>query len=46
VKAPFNVAKVYSFENIGYKSLAINSAFVEAIMYTSGVVVFNAKTCK
>jgi hypothetical protein len=46
VKAPFDTAKVYLFENTGYKSLAMDPAFVETMAYASRAVVFNAKTCE
>jgi len=46
VKAPFDAAKVYPFENTGYKSLAIDPSFVETVAYARGAAVFNAKTYK
>jgi hypothetical protein len=46
VKAPFDAAKMYPFENTGYESLAMDPAFVEIMAYAGGVVVFNAKTCE
>jgi hypothetical protein len=46
VKAPFDAAKMYPFENTGYESLAMDPAFVEIIAYAGGAVVFNAKTCE
>jgi hypothetical protein len=46
VKAPFDVAKAYLFKNTGYKSLAMDLAFVETVAYASRAVVFNAKTYK
>ena len=46
VKAPFDAAKVYPFENTGYKSLAIDPSFVETVAYAGGAAVFDAKTCE
>jgi len=46
VKALFDAAKVYLFENTSYKSLAIDPSFVKTIAYVRGAVVFNAKTCE
>jgi hypothetical protein len=44
VKALFDAAKAYLFENTGYESLAMDPAFVETVVYASRAVVFNAKT--
>jgi hypothetical protein len=46
VQAPFNAAKAYPFENIGYENLAMDPTFIETIEYVSGAVVFDSKTCK
>jgi hypothetical protein len=37
---------VTPFKNPSYKNLAVDPAFVEAIVYASGVVTFDAKTCE
>jgi hypothetical protein len=44
VKALFDAAKAYPFKNTGYKSLAMDLAFVETVAYASRAVVFNTKT--
>ena len=46
IKIPFNVAKVYIFNNNIIENLALDPAYVQTLQHTRGAVAFSSKVYK